>query len=52
MADESKGDAPRTLLTSRFNEALQYAITAHGGQTRKCTGVIYVAHLPGVATST
>ena len=41
---------PKTLLTPRFVEALQYAITAHGAQVRKGTDVTYVAHLLGVAS--
>lgn len=43
-------DTPRTLLTQRFVEALQYAITAHAAQVRKGTDVTYVAHLLGVAS--
>jgi (p)ppGpp synthase/HD superfamily hydrolase len=42
-------DTPRTLLTPRFVETLQYAITAHGAQVRKGTDVTYVSHLLGVA---
>ena len=34
----------------RFDEALQYAVEAHGDQTRKGTGVPYVSHLLGVAS--
>jgi (p)ppGpp synthase/HD superfamily hydrolase len=41
---------PKTLLTPRFVEALQYAITAHGAQVKKGTDVTYVAHLLGVAS--
>jgi (p)ppGpp synthase/HD superfamily hydrolase len=41
---------PKTLLTQRFVEAMQYAIAAHGGQVRKGTDVTYVAHLLGVAS--
>jgi (p)ppGpp synthase/HD superfamily hydrolase len=41
---------PKTLLTPRFVEALQYAITAHHSQVRKGTDVTYVAHLLGVAS--
>lgn len=43
-------DTPRTLLTQRFVEALQYAITAHAAQVRKGTDVTYVSHLLGVAS--
>jgi (p)ppGpp synthase/HD superfamily hydrolase len=37
-------------LGPRFDEALQYAVEAHGDQTRKGTGVPYVSHLLGVAS--
>ena len=43
-------DTPRPLLTQRFVEALQYAITAHAAQVRKGTDVTYVSHLLGVAS--
>lgn len=43
-------DTPRTLLTQRFVEALQYAITAHAAQVRKGTDVTYVSHVLGVAS--
>ena len=37
-------------LGPRFDEALQYAVEAHGDQTRKGTAVPYVSHLLGVAS--
>jgi (p)ppGpp synthase/HD superfamily hydrolase len=37
-------------LTSRFDQALQYAVHIHAGQRRKSTDVPYVAHLLGVAS--
>jgi (p)ppGpp synthase/HD superfamily hydrolase len=36
-------------LSNRFDQALQYAAWVHAGQTRKDTGVPYLAHLLGVA---
>ena len=36
-------------LGPRFEEAVTYALRAHGSQSRKGTGVPYVAHLLGVA---
>jgi len=41
----------KTSLTSRFNDALQYAAELHAGQVRKGPdGVPYIAHLIGVAS--
>lgn len=37
-------------LSSRFEEALVYAARLHADQTRKVSGVPYVAHLLGVAS--
>lgn len=37
------------VLTSRFEEALVYAVTAHSGQVRKGTAIPYVSHLLAVA---
>lgn len=37
-------------LSSRFEEALQYAALVHAGQKRKGTGTPYLAHLLGVAS--
>jgi len=37
-------------LSSRFNDALQYAAQLHAGQVRKVSGEPYVAHLLGVAS--
>jgi (p)ppGpp synthase/HD superfamily hydrolase len=37
-------------LTSRFDEAFQYAHELHGAQSRKGTAVPYIAHLMGVAS--
>src|SRR3990170_6976315 len=36
-------------LTSRFEEALIYAVRLHKSQTRKGTEIPYIAHLLGVA---
>ncbi len=35
-------------LSEKFEEALIYATRAHGNQTRKKTGIPYVAHILGV----
>lgn len=40
---------PEVQLTSRFEEALGYAVRLHGIQTRKGSGVPYVGHLFGTA---
>jgi (p)ppGpp synthase/HD superfamily hydrolase len=40
----------QNLLTTRFNDALQYAAQLHAGQVRKVSGEPYVAHLLGVAS--
>jgi (p)ppGpp synthase/HD superfamily hydrolase len=37
-------------LTQRFDEAFHYAHDVHGAQTRRNTGVPYMAHLMGVAS--
>ncbi len=37
-----------TVLTTRFEDALRYAMEAHSGQFRKGTPVPYVAHVLGV----
>jgi GTP pyrophosphokinase len=37
-------------LSRKFEEALVYASVVHGGQTRKATGIPYIAHLLGVAS--
>jgi GTP pyrophosphokinase len=37
-------------LTSRFEEALVYAMAAHAGQMRKATEIPYLTHLLGVAS--
>src|SRR5580765_5611326 len=39
-----------TKLTSRFDEAVQYAHEAHRTQTRKGSGTPYLGHLMGVAS--
>lgn len=36
-------------LTKRFDDAVQYASLVHGGQTRKSTGIPYLAHVLSVA---
>ncbi len=36
-------------LTKRFDDAMQYASIVHGGQTRKSTGIPYLAHVLAVA---
>jgi len=33
------------ILTSRFDEALAYAVVVHGGQLRKGTPIPYISHL-------
>ena len=38
------------MLTSRFVQAVDFAITAHGAQRRKTSGVTYVAHLLAVSS--
>jgi (p)ppGpp synthase/HD superfamily hydrolase len=42
-------DRPALILTSRFDEALAYAVELHRHQPRKGTGVPYVSHLLSVA---
>jgi len=43
-------DQPNTpALTTRFEQALQYAASLHAGQMRKGTGIPYLAHLMGVS---
>jgi len=42
--------AASTQLTARFREALLFAAQLHAGQTRKGSGVPYVAHLLGVTS--
>ncbi len=42
-------DRPALILTSRFDEALAYAVELHRRQPRKGTGVPYVSHLLSVA---
>jgi len=37
------------ILTSRFDQALAYALVVHGGQLRKGTGIPYISHLLMVA---
>ena len=37
-------------LTSRFDQALNYAVLIHAGQTRKGTNIPYLAHLLGVVS--
>lgn len=38
------------MLTSRFDQAIHYALLIHAGQTRKGTDIPYVSHLLGVAS--
>jgi GTP pyrophosphokinase len=38
------------MLSKRFNEALTFAADLHATQTRKGSGVPYIAHLLGVAS--
>jgi (p)ppGpp synthase/HD superfamily hydrolase len=38
-----------SLLTSRFDAALAYAVNIHRAQVRKGTAIPYVGHLLGVA---
>jgi (p)ppGpp synthase/HD superfamily hydrolase len=37
------------MLTSRFEDALQYAVHVHGAQVRKGTSIPYVSHLLAVS---
>jgi (p)ppGpp synthase/HD superfamily hydrolase len=48
-ASEPGSVGPRPVLGDRFANAVDWAIELHGGQTRKGTGVPYVAHLIEVA---
>ncbi|HVU87941.1 MAG TPA: HD domain-containing protein [Pirellulales bacterium] len=38
------------LLSSRFDQALLYAVAIHAGQTRKASEVPFIAHLLGVTS--
>ncbi len=38
------------MLSNRFTEALTYATQLHANQTRRGSGVPYIAHLLGVAS--
>ena len=38
----------RMKLSEKFEQALIYATRAHGNQTRKKTGIPFVAHILGV----
>jgi len=38
------------ILSSRFDQALHYAVLVHAGQTRKGTEIPYLAHLLGVVS--
>jgi len=40
----------KLILSPRFEQALLYATTIHAGQTRKGTGIPFVAHLMSVAS--
>lgn len=42
--------AASTVLTARFREALLFAAQLHAAQTRKGSGVPYIAHLLGVTS--
>lgn len=44
------GESERTLLTSRYREALWFAAFLHAGQYRKGTPIPYVAHLLSVSS--
>jgi (p)ppGpp synthase/HD superfamily hydrolase len=48
MHSDSDAGQPLPLLGARFHEALVYAAQLHGTQTRKGTGIPYIAHLLGV----
>ena len=41
-------DAAQMKLSEKFEEALIYAVRAHGNQTRKKTGIPFIAHILGV----
>ena len=47
--DLTKLDHHPSFLGPRFEQALVYATQKHSGQTRKSTGVPYIAHLLSVA---
>lgn len=47
--DINRSDQPAPLLGVRFQEALVYAAQLHALQTRKGTGIPYIAHLLSVA---
>lgn len=38
------------MLSERFTQALVYATELHANQTRKGSGIPYIAHLLGVAS--
>jgi len=42
-------NTPPTVLTSRFTDAMAYAVIKHGGQRRKGTEIPYVSHPIAVA---
>ena len=48
MKHDDKLDRHKHILGGRFEEALLFAAQKHNGQTRKKTGVPYVAHLLSV----
>jgi (p)ppGpp synthase/HD superfamily hydrolase len=48
-ADPDRPATVRTVLGTRFEQALGYAAKAHADQVRKGTDIPYVAHLLGVA---
>ena len=41
---------PHVVLTDRYAQAVQYAATVHGAQTRKGNDIAYMAHLLGVSS--
>jgi (p)ppGpp synthase/HD superfamily hydrolase len=43
-------NAPHTILSSCFTEAVDYARTQHAEQTRKGSGIPYIYHLLGVSS--
>ena len=49
MPADDTGSDPRPALGHRFASAVEWAVELHGTQTRKGSGVPYVAHLIEVA---
>lgn len=50
MLQPPKKEAEMVTLTSKFTEAVDYAVIVHAGQARKGTKIPYVSHLLAVAS--